>query len=88
MWVDKNTRNKLTLWVSLLLISVMLTLGICSIIDAVVNEVLFSKIMIEVGYYSAAYEVWKNLYVILLFVATGMVIASGVITILMPQRLK
>ena len=88
MWVDKNTRNKLTLWVSLLLISVMLTLGICSIIDAVVNEVLFSKIMIEVGYYSAAYEVWKNLYVILLFVATGMVIASGLITILIPQRLK
>ena len=87
MWVDKNSRNRLTLWIGLLLISVILTLGICSLIDAVSNEALqFSKNAIDqVGSYTPAYELWQNTYVILLLVATGMVIASGVVTILIPQ---
>jgi hypothetical protein len=85
--VEKNTRNKLSLWIALLLISVVLTVEICSVIDALGNgEVLsFGNVVGASESFTSAYVLWKSVYVLLLFVATGMLIACGVVSMLSPR---
>jgi hypothetical protein len=84
--VEKNTRYKLSLWIVLLLISGVLTVEICSLIDVLGNDLglSFGNVVGDGEYFSSAYVLWKSVYVLLLFVATGMLIACGVVCMLSP----
>lgn len=87
-WVERNRKNGLTLWIALIVINAILSVWLCFIIEAIGSEVLlFSKDMVveEFLSYEGTLALWKNVYVILLLTATGLVIASGVVTLLIPQ---
>ena len=86
--MEKNSRNRLTLWIVLLLISVVLTVEICSLIDSLGKGVVLSSgVVIGSGEsVSSAYVLWKSVYVLLLFAATGMLIACGVVSMLCPNH--
>jgi len=42
-WVEKNRKNILALWVTLLLIIAVLSIWLCSIVEIVGNEVFLSS---------------------------------------------
>ena len=87
-WVDGNRKNGLTLWIVLIVINAILSVWLCFIIEAIGSEVLlFSKDIVveDFSSYEGSLALWKNAYVILILTATGLVIASGVATLLIPQ---
>jgi hypothetical protein len=87
-WVEKNRKNCLTLWIALLVINAILSVWLCFIIETIGSEVLLSSkdvVVEEFRIYEGALQLWKSAYVIVILTATGLVIASGMATILNPQ---
>jgi hypothetical protein len=87
-WVEKNRKNCLTLWIALLVINAILSVWLCFIIETIGSEVLLSSkdvVVEEFRIYEGALQLWKSAYVIVILTATGLVIASGMATILIPQ---
>jgi hypothetical protein len=87
-WVEKNRKNCLTLWIALLVINAILSVWLCFIIETIGSEVLLSSkdvVAEEFRIYEGALQLWKSAYVIVILTATGLVIASGMATILIPQ---
>jgi len=91
-WVDKKIKTNLAVWIPLLLINLALCIWLCSVIEIIGNEVLLptnSVVGKEFWFYESTLKLWKSVYMIVIFTATGMLIASGLVTILItqPQRL-
>ena len=87
-WVEKNRKNILALWVTLLLIIAVLSIWLCSIVEIVGNEVFLSskEVVVEESLiYEEALQLWKSAYVIVILTATAMLVASGMVTVLVPQ---
>jgi hypothetical protein len=87
-WVERNRKNGLTLWIALIIVNAILSVWLCFIIEAIGSEVLlFSKDMVVEDFlsYEGTLALWKNAYMMLIITATGLVIASGVATLLIPQ---
>ena len=87
-WVEKNRKSNLTIWIALLLIIAALSIWLCSIIEIIGNEVtLANQAVVEEEFwlYEGALQLWKSAYVIVILTATGILIASGMVTILVPQ---
>jgi hypothetical protein len=87
-WVEKNIKNSLTLWIALILINAILSVWLCFIIETISSEVLLSSkdvVVEEFRIYEGTLQLWKSAYVIVILTATGLVIASGMATILIPQ---
>jgi len=42
----------------------------------------------EFWFYESTLKLWKSVYIIVIFTATGMLIASGLVAILIPQPLR
>ena len=87
-WVEKNRKNSLKLWIALILINAILSVWLCFIIETIGSEVLLSSkdvVAEEFRIYEGTLQLWKSAYVIVIPTATGLVIASGMATILIPQ---
>lgn len=87
-WVDKKIKNNLAVWIALLLITAALSIWLFSVIEIIGNEVLLSTNSVvgkEFWFYESTLKLWKSVYIIVIFTATGMLIASGLVTTLIPQ---
>lgn len=87
-WVEKNRKNSLKLWIALILLNAILSVWLCFIIETIGSEVLLSSkdvVAEEFRIYEGTLQLWKSAYVIVILTATGLVIASGMATILIPQ---
>ena len=87
-WVEKNRKSNLTIWIAQLLIIAALSIWLCSIIEIIGNEVtLANQAVVEEEFwlYEGALQLWKSTYVIVILTATGILITSGMVTILVPQ---
>jgi len=87
-WVEKNRKSKLAIWIALLLIIAGLSIWLCSVIEMFGSEVTSSTQAVveqEFWFYEGALQLWKSAYVIVILAATGILIAAGMVTILVPQ---
>lgn len=87
-WVEKNRKNSLKLWIALILLNAILSVWLCFIIETIGSEVLLSSkdvVAEEFRIYERELQLWKSACVIVILTATGLVIASGMATILIPQ---
>jgi len=87
-WVDKKIRNNLAVWIAVLLITAVLSIWLFSVIEIIGKEVLLSTNSLvgkELWFYESTLKLWKSVYILVIFTVTGMLIASGLITMLIPQ---
>ena len=87
-WVEKNRKNGLILWIALIVINAILCVWLCFLIEVIGSEVLlFSKDLVveEFRIYEGTLQLWNSASLILLLSATGLLIASGMATMLIPQ---
>ena len=87
-WVEKNKKNTTTVWIVLLLIIAILSIWLCSIIELISNQITISTqgMVVEDSWlYEGALRLWKSAYVVIILSATAILIASGLVTLLLPQ---
>lgn len=86
-WIEKNRKNTTTVWLVLLLIIAVLSIWLCSIIEIISNQITLSSqgVVEELSIYQGALQLWKSVYVGAILSATAILMASGLVTLLIPQ---
>lgn len=87
-WVKKNKKNTTIVWLVLLLIIAVSSIWLCSIIELISNQITISTqgmVVEESWLYEGALRLWKSAYVVIILSATAILMASGLVTLLIPQ---
>ena len=87
-WVDNIRKNNFAVWIVILLVSATLSIWLCSIIEIIGNIFFLSakEVVVEESWlYEGTLQMWRSAYVIVIFAATGIIIASGMAMMLIPQ---
>ena len=88
--MENNRKNNFTLWIAILLVTAALSIWLCSIIEIIGKEFFLSTKELgveEFWLYKGTLQMWRSAYVIVIFTATGILITSGMATMLIPQPL-
>lgn len=86
--VENIRKNNFAVWIVILLVSAALSIWLCSIIENIGNIFFLSakEVVVEESWlYEGTLQLWRSAYVIVIFAATGILIASGMATMLLPQ---